>query len=161
MLEDFYGFTMQRDFGRRRHRQSGFQHTDRPRPSSPELSNKDHNAGRESLSHLNKSYFYFRATLGVKEVLQSSKFSTSIFLWFLVLHHSHSLKMCFLAIIFVFDLPLKLRVVHIGKNYKLSIFSKMAPTKLIKFCRFTVHSKPNNVTHSAFPEKIPETEKKN
>ena len=42
-----------RDFGRsRRHRQSGFQHTDRPRPSSPELFNKDHNAGRESLSHL-------------------------------------------------------------------------------------------------------------
>ena len=42
-----------RDFvRRRRHRQSGFQHTDRPRPSSPELFNKDHNAGRESLSHL-------------------------------------------------------------------------------------------------------------
>ena len=37
----------QRDFGRRRHRQSGFQHTDRPRPSSPELLNKDHNAGRD------------------------------------------------------------------------------------------------------------------
>ena len=35
----------------------------------------------------------------------------------------------------------------------------MAPTKLIKFCRFTVHSKPNNVTLSALPEKIPETEK--
>ena len=66
----------------------------------------------------------------------------------------------FLAIIFVFDLPLKLMVVHIGKNYKISIFSKMAPTKLIKFCGFTVHSKPNNVTLSAFPEKIPETEKK-
>ena len=42
-----------RDFGRRRrHRQSGFQHTDRPRPSSPELFNKDDTAGRESLSHL-------------------------------------------------------------------------------------------------------------
>ena len=42
-----------RDFGRRRrHRQSGFQHTDRPRPSSPGLFNKDHNAGRESLNHL-------------------------------------------------------------------------------------------------------------
>ena len=69
----------------------------------------------------------------------------------------------FLAIIFVLDLPLKLRVVHIGKNYKISIFSKMAPTKLIKFCRFTVglHSKPNNVTLSAFPEKIPAIEKKN
>ena len=37
----------------------------------------------------------------------------------------------------------------------------MAPMKLIKFCRFTVHSKPNNVTHSVFPEKIPEIEKKN
>ena len=41
-----------RDFGRRRHRQSGFQHTDRLRPSRPELFNKDHNAGCESLSHL-------------------------------------------------------------------------------------------------------------
>ena len=41
-----------RDFGRRRHRQSGFQHTDRPRPSSPELLNTGHTAGRESLSHL-------------------------------------------------------------------------------------------------------------
>ena len=34
-----------RDFGRRRrHRQLGFQHTDRPRPSSPELFNKDEDA---------------------------------------------------------------------------------------------------------------------
>ena len=39
---------------RRRHRQSGFQHTGRPRPSSLELFNKDHNAGCESLSHLIK-----------------------------------------------------------------------------------------------------------
>ena len=40
-----------REFGRRRrHRQSGFQHTDRPRPSSSELFNTDHNASRESLS---------------------------------------------------------------------------------------------------------------
>ena len=37
----------------------------------------------------------------------------------------------------------------------------MAPTKLIKFCGFTLHSKPNNVTLSVFPEKIPEIEKKN
>ena len=43
------------DFGRwRQHRQSGFQHTYRPWPSSPELFNKDHNAARESLSHLIK-----------------------------------------------------------------------------------------------------------
>ena len=42
-----------RDFVRRqRHSQSGFQHTDRPWPSSPELFNKDHNTGRDSLSHL-------------------------------------------------------------------------------------------------------------
>ena len=41
-----------RDFGRRWHWQSGFQHTDKPWPSSPELFNKDHNASRESLSHL-------------------------------------------------------------------------------------------------------------
>ena len=38
--------------------------------------------------------FYFRATLGVKEVLQSSKFSTSNFWWFFILHHSQSLEMC-------------------------------------------------------------------
>ena len=31
--------------------------------------------------------------------------------------------------------------------------------KLIKFCGFTVHSKPNNMTLSTFPEKIPDTEK--
>ena len=31
---------------------------------------------------------------------------------------------------------------------------------LIKFCGFTVHSKPNSVTLQAFPGKIPETEKK-
>ena len=41
-----------RDFGRRGYSQSGFQYTYGPRPSSPELFNKNHNAGRESLSHL-------------------------------------------------------------------------------------------------------------
>ena len=35
----------------------------------------------------------------------------------------------------------------------------MAPTILIKFCGFIVHSKPNNMTLSAFPGKIPETRK--
>ena len=40
-----------------RREQSGFQHTDRPRPSSPELFNKDRNAGRESLSHLIRGKF--------------------------------------------------------------------------------------------------------
>ena len=35
----------------------------------------------------------------------------------------------------------------------------MAPTILIKFCGLTVHSKPKNMTLSAFPEKIPETRK--
>ena len=49
-----------RDFGRRRHRQSGFQHTDRPRPSNPEMFNKDHNAGRESLSHLKRIITLFK-----------------------------------------------------------------------------------------------------
>ena len=36
----------------------------------------------------------------------------------------------------------------------------MAPTKLIKFCGFIVHSKPNNMILSDFPGKIAETEKK-
>ena len=35
----------------------------------------------------------------------------------------------------------------------------MAPTILIKFCGFIVHSKHNNMTLSAFPGKIPETGK--
>ena len=35
----------------------------------------------------------------------------------------------------------------------------MAPTIFIKFCEFIVHSKPNNMTLSAFPGKIPETRK--
>ena len=43
-----------RDFGRRQHWQTGFQHTYRPRPSSPEFFNKDHNTGCESHSHLMK-----------------------------------------------------------------------------------------------------------
>ena len=40
----------------------------------------------------------------------------------------------YLAGIYVFDLPLKLRVVHIRKKFKISIVSKMAPMNLIKFC---------------------------
>ena len=35
----------------------------------------------------------------------------------------------------------------------------MASTTLIKFCVFIAHSKPNNMTLSAFPAKIPETRK--
>ena len=35
----------------------------------------------------------------------------------------------------------------------------MAPTILIKFCVFIVHSKPNNMTISAFPGQIRETRK--
>ena len=41
----------------------------------------------------------------------------------------------------VFTLTLKLRVVHIRKKFKILIFSKMAPTTLIKFCRLIVHFK--------------------
>ena len=40
----------------------------------------------------------------------------------------------------------------------MSIFSKTTTTNLIKFCGFIVHLKPNNMTLSAFPGKIPETE---
>ena len=49
----------------------------------------------------------------------------------------------------VFSLPLKLWVVHIRKKLKISNFSKMALTILIKFCGFIVHSKPHNITLSA------------
>ena len=54
----------------------------------------------------------------------------------------------------VFSLPLKLRVVHMRKKLKILIFSKMAITILVNFCRFIVHSKLNNMAPSAFPEKI-------
>ena len=59
----------------------------------------------------------------------------------------------------VFPLPLKLREVHMRKKFKILIFSKTATTILIKFCGFIVKSKPNNMTPSAFPGKIPETRK--
>ena len=44
------------------------------------------------------------------------------------------------------------------KNKNLD-FLKMAPTILIKFCGLIEHSKPNNMTLTAFPGKIPETRK--
>ena len=59
----------------------------------------------------------------------------------------------------VFELPLKLRVVHTRKKFKISIFSKMALTIFFKFCVFIVHSKPNNMTPSAFPGKSLKLEK--
>ena len=42
------------------------------------------------------------------------------------------------------------------KKLQILIFSKMAPTILIKFSGFIVHSKHNNMTLLAFPRKIPE-----
>ena len=45
------------------------------------------------------------------------------------------------------------------KKFKIPNFSKMALTILIKFCGFIVHSKPNNMTLSAFPGEIPATRK--
>ena len=54
------------------------------------------------------------------------------------------------AYFFVFDLPSKLRVVHIRKKFKIYIFSKMAPTIFIKFCGFIVHSNPNNMAYRLF-----------
>ena len=62
-----------------------------------------------------------------------------------------------LAHFFAFELPSKLTVFHIRKKFKILVFSKMAPTIFIKCCGFIVHSKPNNITLSAFPGKIPET----
>ena len=46
------------------------------------------------------------------------------------------------------------------KKLKILIVSKIAQTIFIKFSGFIVHSKLNNITLSAFSEKIPETEKK-
>ena len=60
----------------------------------------------------------------------------------------------YLAQFFRFWSTPKLRVVHIRKKLKILIFSKMAPTILIKFCVFIAHSNLNNMALSAFPEKI-------
>ena len=54
---------------------------------------------------------------------------------------------------FSFLLPLKLRVVHIRKKFKFSIFSKTTLTILFKFCVFIVHPKPNNMALTVFPGK--------
>ena len=72
-----------RDFGwRRRHWQSGFQHTDRPWPSSPELFNKDHNAGCESLGHLQIHHH----VKNIKHsILLSSEESIVTVLWILMI----------------------------------------------------------------------------
>ena len=64
------------------------------------------------------------------------------------------------AVFLVFPLPLKLRAVHIIKEFKISNFSKIALTILIKFCDFIVHSKPNIIWHyRLFPEKSLKLEK--
>ena len=52
---------------------------------------------------------------------------------------------------------LKIKGTSHKKKIKILNFSKMALTILIKCCGFIVHSKPNNMTLSAFPGKIPET----
>ena len=71
---------------------------------------------------------------------------------------SHSISrvplQIYLARFFVFDIPSKLKVVHIRKKFKILIFSKMAPTIFIRFCGFIVHSNPNNTALSAFSGKI-------
>ena len=74
-------------------------------------------------------------------------------------HHSRSnsiyriLLQIFLAIIFVFDIPLKLRVVHVGKNYKISLFSKMAPTIQSNFVGLLFIRTPTIWHYGRFPEK--------
>ena len=185
------------------------------------------NISRNRRKHQNRNFnFYFRATLGVKEVpyCNRQKIRFRFFWWFSILCHPHILKMCFRknvclcvcvsvcvsvclsvciclsvclsvcltvwltdrpspnvklkpidwfrsksisrvpsqifrAVFLDFPLSLKLRVVHIREEVKNSIFSKMATTILIKFSGFIVYSKPNNMTLSAFPRKIPETRK--
>ena len=60
---------------------------------------------------------------------------------------------------FSFPLNPKIKGSSHKKKIKISIFSKMAPTIVFKFCVFIVHSKPNNMTLSVFPGKILETRK--
>ena len=52
-----------------------------------------------------------------------------------------------------FSQILKIKGSSHKKEIKNFIFSKMAPTILIKFCEFIVHSKPSSMTLSAFSEK--------
>ena len=60
---------------------------------------------------------------------------------------------------FYFRFRATLKIKGSSHKKKISIFSKMAITILYKFCEFIVHSKPNNITLSAFPGKILETRK--
>ena len=75
------------------------------------------------------------------------------------IRYQESLFKYLLPVLSVFELPPKLRVVHLRKKFKISIFSKMALTILFKFGVFIVHSKSNNMTLSDFSGKILETRK--
>ena len=61
---------------------------------------------------------------------------------------------------FHFRPTLKIKSSSHKKKFTISVFSKMVQTILIKFCGFIAHSKYKNMTLSAFPGKIHETEKK-
>ena len=63
------------------------------------------------------------------------------------------------AVFFSFSPTPKIKGSLHKKKFKILIFSKMALTVFIKFWEFIVYSKRNNMTLSAFPEKIPETTK--
>ena len=62
--------------------------------------------------------------------------------------------------LFYFDLPSKLRVVHIRKKLKIFVFWKTASTIFIQFCGFIVHSNLNNMTLSAIHGKFFKLKKK-
>ena len=62
-------------------------------------------------------------------------------------------------VIFSFSPTPKIKGSSHAKKNKILIFSKCALTILIQFCGFIEHSKPNNMTLSVFPEKIPEIRK--
>ena len=55
---------------------------------------------------------------------------------------------------FIFDIPSKVRVVHIRKKFKIFNFSNMAPTISIKLCGFIAYSNLNNMTLSVFSGKM-------
>ena len=71
-----------------------------------------------------------------------------------------SLANIFCLFFSVFDLPSKLRVVHIRKKFKIFIFSKMALTIFIKFCEFIVHSNSTIWHYRLFPKKSLKLKKK-
>ena len=105
-----------RDFGRRQHQQSGFQYTDRPWSSSPELFNKDHNAGHEILSHLIFTMLEVQVFLSVISIYNGDRSQD---------HPSHKTTPCILYFVVCFQSEWMWQVLFpVRREYFLSILQR-------------------------------------